>query len=79
MADVRQDVRIRGKPYEENFHETRFRLFLDGDGANACMCANGVRDIEWPRILVRDRVSSLRYRYAPRASTPHVKSFFDST
>jgi hypothetical protein len=34
MVHVRQDVRIRGKPYKENLHEARFGLFLDGDWAN---------------------------------------------
>jgi hypothetical protein len=78
IADVRQNVRVRGKPYKEDFPETHFRLFLEWDRANTYtsdMCANGISR----RIAAHsDQGSNFKSKIlirTPRLHTPRQELF----
>ena len=72
-ADVRQDVRVRGKPYKENFDETRFRLFFEGDGANTYQVGDARTGFAISRVAVHsDQGSSFESETQTLTSRLHT-------
>jgi hypothetical protein len=71
-VNVRENVSIRGQPYEEYFIEMCFRPVLDCDGVNAwssggpCVCS-----------VLGSGSESKMLRDTPRSSTPQVEIFFN--